>query len=180
MANNVDLTFVPLNQWASGLTADVLWDGAIADDGSGDGIPGSGGLNETPLNPVPIPVWPSGKAGDGLNEDGREEDGFPCNPACSGLGDGNGVDGYAEDGLSSVYFCWESSSVLHWLRDGTYRFAVRLSDQYGTPQTDALCEAEVTVLNNPRPPRNLRFVSWDAETNRVGIAWDASYDLLLI
>ena len=67
--------------------------------------------------------------------------------------------------------------MLPALRDGAYKFAIRLQDALGTVQADALQEETITVEGAPRPPRSLTFIQWDADDGELDLSWSHSPDL---
>jgi hypothetical protein len=177
VAAHVKLRFVRLNRWAAGVRYVVLWNGQL--DAGGDGKPNANpaaAVDEVnPLTAQPIECWPVGKAGYGMGPHAKGLHGHAANWH-PGYGHGKGVHGRGEYGLYNDYLEWSTAGVLPTLRDGTYRFAIRLEDQHGTVQSDALQEVAIEVRGTPRPPRNLRMVSYAA--GNLTVAWEHSLDLV--
>lgn len=178
MAADALLRFLRLNTMQPGALVDVLWNGRRASNG--DGMPGVD-PNAAPtilLNRGgSTPAWTDGKAGDGWEPDGMGIDGQPANPSQTGTGDGYEVDGHGEDGMFNSYWEWMVSQVLPTLRDGKYIFGVRMSDALGNIQTEPIATMAIIIRGQPRPPSNLRFSGYNAETGLLAAAWTASPDL---
>jgi hypothetical protein len=179
MAAHAQLKFLRENSLPEGTRFHVLWNGQKASNGDGAEAdsPGDPVDETTPLTPQPLTIWPSGKAGDGLDEDGWGIDGHPSNPYTSGYGDGDGIDGDGEDGYYNDYLTWKTDRVLPWLRDGAYKFAVRFEDKFGTKQTDGLVQVSVDVRGDPRPPTQFEFAGWDDVDGEIDLAWRHTPDL---
>jgi hypothetical protein len=178
LAAHATLRFVRLNAWPAGVRFRVLWNGtrdAATGEGKPNANPAAAVDEASPLTPSPIEIWPRGKAGHGMGPHGRGLHGRGANWH-PGYGYGKGLHGKGEHGLYCDYVEWTTAGVLPTLRDGVYKFAVRLEDEYGTVQTESLVEVSITIKGVPRAPRNVRRVSF--ASGQLTVAWDHSLDLV--
>lgn len=141
--------------------------------------PGFGGIDfTTPLNPEPVVIWsgPSHKGGAGVGPAGSDIAGEGSG-ATSYAGLGNYPAGSGAMGWGTKDFLWSSRSIERKFRDGVYHFSMKLLDGQGN-ETSGYVQAMAIVRNNPRPPDELRFVSYVAGTTTVTVSWTQSPDLI--
>lgn len=176
MAAGVTLRFVRRNGMQR---FHVLWNGQIASNGDGTppDSPSDPVDEDTPLTRQPVNIWPTGGAGHGFEPHGENVHGEPTNYG-PGLGHGSEMHGVEVHGEYGDRVEWSTGERLPTLRDGAYKFAIRMEDEYGTIQTDALEVIDVNVAGTPRPPVNVRFVGWDAGDGEIDVAWGHSPDLI--
>ena len=122
---------------------------------------GSGEIDyNTPLNKVPIKVWPvwQDKAGFGMSRFGASDFGYDSSAA---VGFGKGSFGNGQFGLDADTFEWVSASM----QSGVYKFAVKIIDELGNESSSET--GPVTVIRAARPAERMSIVSFDKQTNQL-------------
>ncbi len=122
---------------------------------------GSGEIDyNTPLNNVPIKVWPvwQDKAGFGMSRFGASDFGYDSSAA---VGFGRGGFGNGQFGIDADTFEWVSASM----QSGVYKFAVKIIDKAGnesSSETDP-----ITVIRAARAAERMSIVSFDKQINQL-------------
>ncbi len=124
--------------------------------------PGTGPVDySTPLNSMPVPIWPcpQDKAGFGTAQFGAGDFGYD---AAAAVGFGKGSFGYGQFGLDADTVEWTSPP----LPLGRYRFGVRIVDARGNESPASETEV-ISVIPAAKPAADLEIVAWDELTNQL-------------
>lgn len=105
------------------------------------------------------------KPGFGLCQFGISDFGFD---GSSAIGFGLGVFAEGEFGFDADFVSWESNE----LKNGKYKFAVKISDGFGNSDESYAVTEEIVVIRKSVPGGKLSLASYDADTGRavLGIA----------
>jgi hypothetical protein len=115
----------------------------------------------TPLNPVPIPIWPcrQDKAGLGMAQFGAGDFGYD---SAAAVGFGKGSFGHGQFGLDADAIEWISPP----LPLGRYRFGVAVADAEGTESS--ACETEaIAIVPAARPAAGLEIAALNEQTHQL-------------
>ena len=115
----------------------------------------------TPLNDLPVPVWPcwQDKAGFGLAQFGAGDFGYD---AAAAVGLGKGAFGHGQFGLDADAIEWISPA----LPLGQYRFAVKVLDDQGN-ESQASETTSITVIPTAQPAAELDIATFDEQANQL-------------
>jgi hypothetical protein len=115
----------------------------------------------TPLNSVPIPIWPcrQDKAGLGMAQFGAGDFGYD---SAAAVGFGKGSFGHGPFGLDADTIEWVSPPLPR----GRYRFGVTVADVEGNESPARETEA-ISVVPAARPAAGLEIVTFDERTNQL-------------
>lgn len=122
---------------------------------------GSGEIDySTPLNKLPIKVWPvwQDKAGFGMSRFGASDFGYDSSAA---VGLGKGSFGNGQFGLDADTFEWVSVSM----QSGVYKFAVKIVDEAGNESSGE--SDPVMMIRAARAAERMSIVSFDKQTNQL-------------
>ena len=148
-AGRVRIRFLRSQGLPAGAKANIYFD-----DGSGE-IDYEKALNEPPARICG--AWQD-KAGSGMSGFGLGDYGYDSAAAC---GFGKGCFGHGQFGLDADAIEWVSAP----LEAGTYRFAVKITDEFANESEAS--ELEVTVNPAARPVEQLKICSFDKATNKL-------------
>jgi len=149
----VKLTFLRSQSLPAAATANIYFDN------------GTGGIDYgTPLNEVPISLWPcwQDKAGFGLAQFGTGDFGYD---AAAAIGFGRGIFGRGEFGLDADTVEWASPA----LPLGQYRFGVKVVASHGN-ESLASETAPISIVPAARPAAQLDVVTFDEQTNELTLS----------
>jgi hypothetical protein len=115
----------------------------------------------TPVNSVPIPIWPcrQDKAGFGMAQFGAGDFGYD---SAAAVGFGKGSFGHGQFGLDADALEWISPP----LPLGRYRFGVMVADAGGNESPARETEA-IAVVPAARPAAGLEIVTFNERTNQL-------------
>lgn len=152
--------------------AGVFWNGTVTSSKEGNIAAETTAVDYTTLLcGETLLLFPRGsKGGSGHGIRGR----YPRGHAYGGalLGRGNGPRGRSDRGFSDRFFEWSTRAVGLALRDGVYRFGIRLYDRKENRDSGPGVEERVLIKNTPRSPKDLQFVSYTGTT--LSLKWRAS------
>ncbi len=118
---------------------------------------GSGEIDyENAITRQALRLWPGwqDKGGFGLSRFGMSDFGFDGSAA---IGFGKGLFGYGEFGFDVDQMSWVSNG----LETGSYKFAVKITDEYGNSDEDEYESAEVAVIRVAQGAEELEVDSYD-------------------
>ncbi len=121
---------------------------------------------DTPLNDLPIRVWPAwqDKAGFGMSRFGASDFGYD---SAAAVGFGKGSFGHGQFGLDADTFEWTSSPMPQ----GVYKFGVKIVDNKGNESSGSETD-QVTVTPAAKSAEQVSVSSFDKQTNQLVLAME--------